>query len=85
MSKPTKIIRIVVEDDDVTFYFKDSEEPWGIDEFLPDTRTREGLEKIEAEIIDFNHMPEKPFDPIEMRQNERRHEERVDAEHDWAG
>lgn len=74
MSKPNKITRIIVEGeggDDLTFYFDNSDEPWGIDEFVQGTRTRDGLEQIEAMIIDFNSMAERPFDPIEMRKGEQ--------------
>lgn len=67
----TKIREIAISGDDLTFYFDDSDEPWGIDEFDQGTRTREGLEKIEAMIIDFNNMPKKPFDPFEMRKGEQ--------------
>lgn len=58
-SESSKIARIVVEDDDVTFFFEDNvtDEPWAIEEFVQGSRTREGLEKIEAAIIDFNHPP----------------------------
>lgn len=67
----TKIREIAISGDDLTFYFDDSDEPWGIDEFDQGTRTRDGLEKIEAMIIDFNNMPEKPFDPMAMRSESR--------------
>ena len=52
-----RIRGIVVEGDDVSFYFDESDEAWSIEEFVQGTHTRERLEAIEAAILDFNFGP----------------------------
>ena len=54
MAEQKKITGIVIEEDDLTFYFEDSDEAWGIEEFVQDSLTRVSLEKIEAAVLDFN-------------------------------
>lgn len=55
MAEQTKIRGIVIEDDDLTFYFEGSEDPWGIGEFVQHSLTRVALEKVEAAVLDFNN------------------------------
>lgn len=52
--KAPKIRGIVVEHDDVTFYFEDSDEAFSVGEFIPDTPTRRALEEIERSVLDYN-------------------------------
>ena len=55
MAEQKKITGIVIEEDDLTFYFEGSDEAWGIEEFVQDSLTRVSLEKIEAAVLDFNN------------------------------
>lgn len=55
MSEQKKITGIVIEEDDLTFYFEDSDQAWGIEEFVQESLTRIALEKIEAAVLDFNN------------------------------
>lgn len=52
---PSKIRKIVIDDNnDVTFFFEDSEEGFSAGEFTKGTYTRRCLEDIEYNIEDFN-------------------------------
>lgn len=54
----TKITRIEVEDNDITFFFSDSDHPWGSVEFNPNSKTSKALFIIEDEIQWFNEQQE---------------------------
>jgi len=52
--KAPKIRGIVIEGDDVTFYFDDSDEAFNVSEFVAGTTTHEALSGIESAILSYN-------------------------------
>lgn len=47
-----KIRDVTVHGDDVTFFFEEFDQPWGVIEFEPNSPTRRWLEKIEDAIFE---------------------------------
>jgi hypothetical protein len=46
------IAKVEWEHSDLTIWFQDSKEPWGIGEFTPGTDTGDLLEQLEADLLD---------------------------------